>query len=73
MKTKAKFKLSIVVPSYNEEQNVMVLAERLTDVIAALEVRDYQVIFVDDGSSDDTLRYAVRLWQLRNHREYPAA
>jgi glycosyltransferase involved in cell wall biosynthesis len=42
-------KLSIVIPVFNEEANIPVLLERLT---AALEGRTYEVIFVDDGSSD---------------------
>ncbi|RRR73278.1 MAG: glycosyltransferase [Candidatus Viridilinea halotolerans] len=46
--------LSVVVPAYNEEQNLPLLYERL---VAALDVLDlsYELIFVNDGSSDRTL------------------
>jgi glycosyltransferase involved in cell wall biosynthesis len=45
-------KLSVVISVYNEEENIRPLAEQLR---AALNGRDYEVIFVDDGSTDNTL------------------
>lgn len=45
--------LSIVVPVYNEEENVRPLFEKIQTVCEALgEV--YEVLFVDDGSRDET-------------------
>jgi len=43
--------LSVVVPLYNEEANVLILQEELR---AALKGLDYEIIFVDDGSIDRT-------------------
>jgi dolichol-phosphate mannosyltransferase len=43
--------LSVVVPLYNEEANVLILQEELR---AALRGLDYEIIFVDDGSVDRT-------------------
>jgi len=43
--------LSVVVPLYNEEANVLILKEELR---AALNGLDYEIIFVDDGSVDRT-------------------
>ena len=43
--------LSVVVPLYNEEANVAILQEELR---VALKGRDYEIIFVDDGSVDRT-------------------
>ena len=43
--------LSVVVPLYNEEANVLILQEELR---AALKGLDYEIIFVDDGSVDRT-------------------
>ena len=45
--------VSIVVPLYNEEQNVGPLYDRLSDVLSRLE-RPCQIVFVDDGSRDRT-------------------
>src|SRR5262245_11081828 len=47
-------KFSIVVPLYNEEDNVAPLYVRLTQVMTGLE-EPYEIIFVDDGSRDGTL------------------
>ena len=55
-------KLSIVISVYNEEKNVSLLTEQLT---AALGDMDYEIIFVDDGSEDGTLR---ELKKLKNER-----
>ena len=44
--------ISVVVPLYNEEGNV---AELQRQIEAALETRDYEIVFVDDGSTDNTL------------------
>ena len=46
-------KISIVVPLYNEENNITILYVRLTQVLMALE-ESYEIIFVDDGSKDRT-------------------
>ena len=46
--------LSIAIPVFNEEENLPKLAARLTTAIAALLFDDYEIIFVDDGSSDAT-------------------
>ena len=43
--------ISVVVPLYNEEENVPILQEELT---RALEGLDYEIVFVDDGSTDST-------------------
>lgn len=43
--------ISIVVPAHNEERNVPSLCERLASV---LEGTSYEVVFVDDGSTDGT-------------------
>ena len=43
--------VSVVVPLYNEEQSVAMLQRELADALAGL---DYEIIFVDDGSQDET-------------------
>jgi len=46
-------KLSVVVTVYNEEENIPHLIAQLK---TALKGIDYEIIYVDDGSSDDTLK-----------------
>ena len=43
--------VSVVVPLFNEEESISILQTELT---AALKDLDYEIIFVDDGSLDDT-------------------
>ena len=45
--------LSVVTPAYNEAQNIPRLLERLGRVLHGSE--DWELIVVDDGSTDDTL------------------
>lgn len=47
--------LSVVIPLYNEEENVRELYSKLSDVLSKLG-KSYEIIFVDDGSQDGTLR-----------------
>ncbi|NCD71928.1 glycosyltransferase family 2 protein [Mucilaginibacter agri] len=49
-----KKKISVVIPSFNEVGNIEVLASRLMSVLKQLPYT-YEVIFVDDGSSDGTI------------------
>jgi len=46
--------LSIVIPIYNEEENVVELHQRLKSVLDKMENK-YEIILVDDGSRDNTL------------------
>src|SRR5688572_27573883 len=45
--------LSIIVPVYNEEDNILPLAREVRRTFAELPY-DYELVFVDDGSSDRT-------------------
>lgn len=49
--------LSIVVPLFNEEQNVPILQAELAAALAGI---DYEIIFVDDGSTDSTASRITR-------------
>lgn len=57
-------KLSLVISVYNEEANVIPLYE---NIVAALQGFEYEVVFVDDGSSDDTIKNINSLGDERVH------
>src|SRR5215469_17719695 len=57
--------LSIVVPMMNEEQNVRPMFEKLSSQLNSSR-QSYEVIFVDDGSTDNTFKELRTL-----HAEYP--
>ena len=48
--------VSIVVPCYNEEETVNLFYERITDVINSLSNYSFEIIFINDGSKDNTLK-----------------
>ena len=43
--------ISVVVPVYNEQENLEPLTRELAEVLAEID-RPYEIIFVDDGSTD---------------------
>ena len=47
-------KLSIVIPIYNEEDNIALLYDELKSVLESMNVA-YEILFVDDGSTDSSL------------------
>jgi glycosyltransferase involved in cell wall biosynthesis len=46
--------LSIVIPIYNEDENIQILYEKLKETLDPLK-KEYEIVFVDDGSTDRTL------------------
>jgi polyisoprenyl-phosphate glycosyltransferase len=61
--------LSIIIPVYNEEGNLPKLFERLVKVAEALNV-SYEMIFVNDGSSDSSLSTLMLLAEKNPNVKY---
>jgi glycosyltransferase involved in cell wall biosynthesis len=57
--TTYKYKYSVVVPLYNEDGNVKTLHDEIRSAMDRLG--DYEIIYVDDGSTDDTLDHLKKL------------
>jgi hypothetical protein len=62
--------LSVVIPVFNEEGNITVLHSRLKAVLEDTH-KDYEVIFVDDGSNDDSLNRLVPTSTFQVGRSWP--
>lgn len=59
----------IVIPAYNEEGNLIAIAAAVDEEMAALPY-DYQLLFVDDGSTDSTPDLLKRLGAQKSHIRY---
>jgi polyisoprenyl-phosphate glycosyltransferase len=46
-------KVSVIIPVYNEEESIVVLVDKVNTVLSSR--LDYEIIIVDDGSTDNTL------------------
>ena len=53
-------KLSVIVPFFNEEESIKPLYVAIVSAVEPLDV-SFEMVFVDDGSSDDTVRIATEL------------
>lgn len=60
--TKAISSLSIVIPVYNEEDNLSLLHERIVSIMTQLDY-DYETIYIDDGSHDTSFTLLEQLAQ----------
>lgn len=48
-------KISILIPTYNEEENVQPLVKAISNIFEEkLEKYDYEIVFIDNASKDDT-------------------
>ena len=44
--------LSVVIPAFNEQENIPAATEKLSEILSP--ITDFELIFVDDGSRDNT-------------------
>lgn len=61
-------KLSIIIPVYNEEGNITEICNKIDCAMRSINFKqaDYEVIFIDDGSKDNTLQMLQN-----NKNDYP--
>lgn len=59
--------LSIVVPCYNEEETVELFFDEIKKILVDF---DYEIIFIDDGSEDNTLEKIINLAESNSNIKY---
>ena len=54
MSNKNSYSVSIILPTYNERENIIPLLRRLTDILSE---KSYEIVVVDDDSPDGTWKF----------------
>ena len=58
--------ISVIIPSFNEEENIKELYERIVKVLYEININDYEIIFIENGSSDNSLNILKNINALNN-------
>jgi polyisoprenyl-phosphate glycosyltransferase len=59
--------LSVVVPVFNEEENIEFLYNKIIEVVQQNNIADYEILFIDDGSKDNTFQKSKEI-SLKNSK-----
>lgn len=62
-------KISLIIPCYNEQEALPIFFEEVTKVMGTIDA-DYQLIFVNDGSKDNTLNILREFSERDSHVKY---
>src|ERR1700726_383144 len=66
MRTESTIRYSVVVPFFNEQENIPPLYRKITEVMDAIG-EPYELVFVDDGSRDNTFKVLSDIYE-HDHR-----
>lgn len=70
MKTMSMNKISIIVPCYNEEKALPIFFEEIKNLSKKMDKVQFEYIFVDDGSQDNTINIMKKYSELDNRVKY---
>jgi glycosyltransferase involved in cell wall biosynthesis len=62
MRSETPIRYSIVVPFFNEQENIPTLYMKITEVMDSIG-EPYEMVFVDDGSKDNTYRVLSEIYE----------
>jgi dolichol-phosphate mannosyltransferase len=57
--------ISVIIPAFNEEENIIVLSNKLGELMKQYD--NYEILFIDDGSTDRTLD-SIKLAKKNNNK-----
>lgn len=63
-------KISIIVPCYNEEKTILPFRQEVEKVLDGMQQVDYEIIFINDGSIDETQNILRSLAEEDEHCHY---
>lgn len=58
--------ISVVIPVYNEEENIYLMVDKIEESFSG-KFKEYEIIFVNDGSYDDTYEKLEKLKKINPH------
>ena len=61
--------ISLIVPCYNEQEVLPIFYREVTKVMQGINY-EYELLFVNDGSKDDTLKELREIASADNHVKY---
>ena len=61
-----KFKLSIILPCYNEENNILASFKVVLRSLKTSKIKNFEIIFVDDGSTDKSKQKIIKKFLSKN-------
>lgn len=64
--------ISIIVPCYNEEKALPYYYEKMKEIMQQMEYVDFEIILVNDGSSDKTLQEMKKIAEIDSRIKYVA-
>ena len=62
-------KLSLIIPCFNEQESVPLFYQEAIHVLAGMDC-EYEMLFINDGSTDGTLRVLKQLAETDPHVIY---
>ncbi|MCO5232698.1 MAG: glycosyltransferase family 2 protein [Chitinophagales bacterium] len=62
--------LSVIIPIFNEEENIRALYERINQTITNIHLTDFEIIFINDGSKDSSISIIKSLAANDSHIKY---
>ena len=60
-------KITIIIPAYNEEESLPHLYERLEKLMSSMEHYEFEILFVNDGSKDNTI-HLIKEYREKDNR-----
>lgn len=67
---KEKIEISVIIPLYNEEESLAILTEKVVVNLENLVANSYEVIFINDGSKDNSLSVIKSLCEKNKNLKY---
>ena len=63
-------KITIIIPAYNEEEALPYLYKRLEDLMNNMKKYEFEILFVNDGSKDNTIQIIKQMREEDNRISY---